>query len=134
MKNKKQKKSETLKKGFTLVEVILVIAIITILSAVAVPQVGKYINKANRSKIVGAVAELNNSSTSWSIDNGGNSPDSLQDVLTEQGNLQKLGIGLSSSGTFKIGNIKGTMVYSEGEVYAKIDSDSKAFPNEEIRK
>ena len=52
------KKEKKFQKGFTLVEVILVVAIITIISAIAVPQVGKYLNKANRSKIIGAIAEL----------------------------------------------------------------------------
>ena len=134
MEKKKYNQKKSMKKGFTLIEVILVVAIITIISAIAVPQVGKYLNKANRSKVIGAVAELNNSSTSWSIDHGGDNPKNLQDVLTEQGNLQKLGIGMNTSGNFKIGNIKGTMIYDKGEVYAKIDADSKAFPGEEIRK
>ena len=114
-------------KGFTLVEVILVVAI-------AVPQVGKYLNKANRSKVIGAVAELNNTTTSWSIDHGGNSPKNLQDILTEHGNLNKLGIGLDSSGKFKIGNIEGNIVYQDGEVFAKVAAGSKAFAGEEIRK
>ena len=128
------KAKKSLKKGFTLIEVILVVAIITIISAITVPQVGKYLDKANRSKVIGAVAELNNSSISWSIDHGGDIPKNLQDVLTEQGNIQKLGIGMTSTGTFKIGNIKGLIIYNKGEVYAKIDNDSKAFPGEEIRK
>jgi len=121
-------------KGFTLVEVILVVAIITIISAIAVPQVGKYLNKANRSKVIGAVAELNNTTTSWSIDHGGNSPKNLQDILTEHGNLNKLGIGLDNSGKFKIGNIEGNIVYQDGEVFAKVAPGSKAFAGEEIRK
>ena len=121
-------------KGFTLVEVILVVAIITIISAIAVPQVGKYLNKANRSKVIGAVAELNNTTTSWSIDHEGNSPKNLQDILTEHGNLNKLGIGLDSSGKFKIGNIEGNIVYQDGEVFAKVAAGSKAFAGEEIRK
>ena len=54
------KREKKFQKGFTLVEVILVVAIITIISAIAVPQVGKYMNKAKRSKIIGAIAELNN--------------------------------------------------------------------------
>ena len=120
--------------GFTLIEVILVVAIITILSAIAVPQVGKYLNKANRSKVIGAVAELNNSSTSWSIDNGGDVPSNIQDIFTEHGNINKLGIGIDSSGTFKIGNITGKLEIDNGEVYAKIDSNSRAFPGEEIRR
>ena len=120
--------------GFTLIEVILVVAIITILSAIAVPQVGKYLNKANRSKVIGAVAELNNSSTSWSIDNGGDVPSNIQDIFTEHGNINKLGIGIDSSGNFKIGNITGKLEIDNGEVYAQIDSNSRAFPGEEIRR
>ena len=107
------KKEKNFQKGFTLVEVILVVAIITIISA---------------------IAELNNSSTSWSIDHGGDIPNSLQDIFNEQGDLKKLGIGADSSGNFKIGNIHGKILYSNGEVYAKTDPNSKAFPNEEIRK
>lgn len=127
---KKKKKN----RGFTLIEVILVVAIITIISAIAVPQVGKYLNKANRSKVIGAVAELNNSSTSWSINHGGDMPANLQDVFTEQGDLKKLGIGLDTSGNFKIGNITGKIELDSGEVYAKINAGSKAFPGEEIRR
>ena len=89
------------KKGFTLIEVILVVAIITIISAIAIPQVGKYLNKANRSKVIGAISELNNTTTSWSIDHSGDAPKNLQEILTEQGNLNKLGIGLDNSGKFK---------------------------------
>ena len=46
------KAKKSLKKGFTLIEVILVVAIITIISAIAVPQVGKYLDKANRRKVI----------------------------------------------------------------------------------
>ena len=129
-KMKRREASRKLKereKGFTLVEVILVVAIITIISAIAVPQVGKYLNKANRSKVIGAVAELNNTTTSWSIDHGGDSP-------KKHGNLNKLGIGLDSNGKFKIGNIEGNVVYQDGEVFAKVAAGSKAFAGEEIRK
>lgn len=61
----------------------------------------------------------------------------LQEVLvvfTEQGNLSKLGIGLQADGTFKTGNIQGTMIYvaSDGEIYAKISPSSKVYANEEI--
>ena len=120
------------KKGFTLIEVILVVAIITIISAIAIPQVGKYLNKANRSKVIGAISELNNTTTSWSIDHSGDAPKNLQE--TEQGNLNKLGIGLDNSGKFKIGNIQGQIIYQDGEIFAKIDASSKAFPGEEIKR
>ena len=84
--------------------------------------------------MIGAVAELNNSSTSWSIDNGGDVPSNIQDIFTEHGNINKLGIGIDSSGNFKIGNITGKLEIDNGEVYAKIDSNSRAFPGEEIRR
>lgn len=131
MKNKILKNKN---RGFTLVEVILVVAIITIISAIAVPQVGKYLNKANKSKIIGAVAELNNTSTSWSIENNGNIPENLQDIFLEQGNIDKLGIGLNNNGNFKIGNITGVIVLDSGEIYAQISEDSKAYAGETIGK
>lgn len=135
-RNKKLRKKELQERerGFTLVEVILVVAIITIISAIAVPQVGKYLNKANRSKVIGAVAELNNTTTSWSIDHGGDAPRNLQDILTEHGNLKKLGIGMDNNGKFKIGNIEGDIIYQDGEVFAKVAAGSKAFAGEEIRR
>lgn len=130
MKSKRLKKE----RGFTLVEVILVVAIITIISAIAVPQIPKYLNKANRSKLIGAIVELNNSSTTWSIENNGSFPSTLTEVMTEYGNIDKLGIGLDESGNFTIGNIKGVIVLDSGEVYAQILEDSKAYAGEILRR
>ena len=45
-----------------IVEVILVLAIISIIATIAIPQVNKYLDKANKSKILGAISDLNNSS------------------------------------------------------------------------
>lgn len=126
-KNKKEKL-----KGFTLVEVILVVSIITILSTMVVPQVGKHLNNANKSKLIGAVMQLNNSSLTWSLENGGDSPQSLNDLFQEYDDLSKLGIGLNDDGSFKIGNIQGNIYLENGKVIAKISDNSKAFPSEII--
>ena len=119
-----------MKKGFTLVEVILVLAIIAIIATIAIPQVNKYLDKANKSKILGAVSELNNSSLSWSIENNGSIPDDIQKIFQEHGNIEKLNINLKTDSSFELGNIKGKFLMNDGEVYAKIDSDSRSFKDE----
>lgn len=47
-------------RGFSLIEMITVIAIIGILTTIAVPQINKYIDKANETKIYSALSQLNN--------------------------------------------------------------------------
>ena len=119
-----------MKKGFTLVEVILVLAIIAIIATIAIPQVNKYLDKANKSKILGAISDLNNSSLSWSIENNGSIPDDIQKIFQEHGNIEKLNINLKADSSFELGNIKGKFLMNNGEVYAKIDSNSRSFKDE----
>lgn len=121
-----------MKKGFTLVEVILVLAIIAIIATIAIPQVNKYLDKANKSKVLGAVSDLNNSSLSWSIENNGSIPDDIQKIFQEHGNIEKLNINLKTDSSFELGNIKGKLLLNDGEVSAKVDNDSKSFKNETL--
>jgi len=62
------KKIQKNKKGFTLIEMILVIAIIVILASVMVIAVGGYLNKANSAKAKVSSHNAENDSVSKIID------------------------------------------------------------------
>jgi len=58
-------KMKALKKGFTLIELIVVIAILAILALLIVPQVTGYVDQANKSV---AIANADTCYTQWSAD------------------------------------------------------------------
>lgn len=59
-------KNRSTKKGFTLVELVIVIAVIAILSAVLIPTFSNVINNANESA---AMQEANNAYKNWLANN-----------------------------------------------------------------
>ncbi|MDU4652245.1 type IV pilin protein [Sneathia sanguinegens] len=120
--------------GFTLIEVIAVMAIISLIATIAVPRVTKYIDRANKTRVIAAVSELNNFVISSEIDEKKEGNAALADIgaiLKGYGDLKTLKIGADSTGNFKAGKVTGKLEYSDGVVTAKIEAP-KDFANEVI--
>jgi prepilin-type N-terminal cleavage/methylation domain-containing protein len=71
---KKAEHSTKNKKGFTLIELMIVIAIIGILTAIAIPKFGDMVRKAKEAKTKGNLGALRGAINIYYADNGGSFP------------------------------------------------------------
>ncbi|NLB35377.1 MAG: type II secretion system protein [Elusimicrobia bacterium] len=70
--------------GFTLIELMIVVAIIGILAAVAVPKFGDIINKAKESSVKGSLSSVRSAVTIYYGRNEGETPSVLVDALVDE--------------------------------------------------
>ena len=56
-------------KGFTMVELMVVVVIVGVLSAVAIPLYGKYIKNARVTEATGKIGEIITASKAWAMEN-----------------------------------------------------------------
>ena len=77
-------------KGFTLVELIIVIAIIAILTAVAAPQYIKYVDKGRWSKDQNEAASLLTTVQAAAVD--ANSNDTIADIVAPEGSSNPVNV------------------------------------------
>ncbi|CAM3396362.1 prepilin-type N-terminal cleavage/methylation domain-containing protein [Pseudostreptobacillus hongkongensis] len=104
--------------GFTLLEMICVISIIGILTTLAVPQITKYIDKANETKIISAVTELNNTAILMQAEN--KSKLEIGEIIKEVGS-ENLGVNMQvGSSSFKVGKFVGTFNLENEKVVANV--------------
>jgi len=76
------------KKGFTLIELIVVIAILGILAAVLVPSIGNYVTRANQARCDSAAGELLQAARRLQTEMDAqleDAPDSLSEGLSDLG-------------------------------------------------
>jgi len=71
------------KSGFTLVELLVVVAILGILGTIGISGVNKYIDKTNKTAAKTAVDNLKGAMTNWMIDNKKSTPSNDLKVLIE---------------------------------------------------
>ena len=85
MKRESKRNIRRAREGFTLIEVLLVVVIIGILAAVAVPRLGGRVGQAKESKAKSDIKSIGLALRMYEVDNG-NYPSSLQGLLVKSGN------------------------------------------------
>ncbi len=111
-----------MRKAFTLVELLIVIAIIAILAAIAIPQYTNYVRKAAASNaqatlsscLSAAMAQFadNGNKTTYDckVDQGNGTPTDVYIILNDTGNLQYIGDSKDAKTTTVNLTIKGHKV------------------------
>lgn len=105
--------------GFTLIEMIVVLAIIAILSSLAIPQISKYIDKANETKIMTVVSELNNIALLMQLENS-QKEYTILEIIKEASETTKVLNMEEGNANFIIGKYKGRFELENDKVIARI--------------
>lgn len=112
-------------RGFTLIEVLAVMAIMSLIATIAIPKVTRYIDRANKTRVIAAVSELNNFVISSEIDekkDGVNPITTVDSLLAAYKDLDSLKINLKNDGNFSSGKVKGKIEFNSGVVSAKLEA------------
>ena len=103
------------RKGFTIVELVIVIAVIAILATVLAPVFGDLINNANDSKLL---QELRNEYTTYTMKVGADVEDTIV-ILWTDGNYYEV-----TSGKPNTTPLTGAAIPAEGDFYWNASSDA----------
>jgi general secretion pathway protein G len=78
---RRDRRSSARARGFTLAELMVVIVIVGLLVAVVAPNVFKYLSKGQIGRVKSDIMNLESAVESYTLDNGGKFPDSLEALL-----------------------------------------------------
>ena len=103
----KEKRTIKKRKGFMLLELIIVVAIIGILAAVAIPNLVGMTDEAKVSKIQSDLSTIGTAMEVYHVKKGGTYPDNLSVLEGDNGYLKKVPEPPTGAGTYTIVGDKG---------------------------
>lgn len=115
------------RRGFTLVETILAIALLVILSAIALPNIYGYVTRAQKGADTVELSNLNNATALYAADEKkstsevfafAGSDSSKIDLLVSKGYLSAIPVPKEKGSNFAFVSITGTWILSEGKAAA----------------
>jgi type IV pilus assembly protein PilA len=102
-----EKTMKRLQQGFTLIELMIVVAIVGILAAIALPAYQDYVVRSKMSELEAALAACKTSVAEYNATHGGNLPTSTAQAGCSTTTTQYVSNGVSVSAT---GSISGTSI------------------------
>ena len=94
-------------KGFTLVEIMIVVAIIAILAAVAIPNFIKYRNESQKSSCISNMKQLQTAGEQWCMTNGATAVPTLDNLCGSDKYVKTTPVCPYAKESYTIGNQAG---------------------------
>ena len=110
------------RKGFTLIEVLIVVIILGILATIAVPQFTKIVTKAKASEATTNIAAINTGLEIWKLEHSGNYPSYATAALLNTGlditiTADEFTYAVTGGATYVVtatNATDGTIIYTQG--------------------